>query len=132
MKNILSLIDKAAGKWLDYRTEWRIKNDSEMSNIFFHDISINKSGMETTIVSPAIAVMADEAASMLDASNAKNYIQFDMLPRVDRGLRPIRVTVQFANGEAPAEKSARLEKENSLLQKHIKYLEERIEEIPYE
>lgn len=109
--SIFTLLDKVAGAWLDFRSEQRIKNDPILNKMFLEKASISNTDMEIAMVSPAIAVMADEAATMLNANNAKNYVQFDMLPRVDRGLSAIRVTVQWANGEAPAEKAARLEKD---------------------
>jgi hypothetical protein len=57
---------------------------------------------------PAIVYLADQAADLLQQQNAKNYIQFDLMPRIDRRKPPIRVTVQWADGISPAEKAAKL------------------------
>ena len=58
---------------------------------------------------PGVYLLADEAATMLEANNAKNYVQFDMMPRADRHLLPIRVTVQWADGKSPAQRVLELE-----------------------
>ncbi|HLF28246.1 MAG TPA: hypothetical protein VJG32_18095 [Anaerolineae bacterium] len=55
--------------------------------------------------SPAITILADECARFLRAYKAENYVHFDMMPRPDHGMKPIRVTVQWANGMSPAEKA---------------------------
>ncbi|HMN30824.1 MAG TPA: hypothetical protein PKE45_21905 [Caldilineaceae bacterium] len=60
---------------------------------------------------------------MLNAANAENYLQFDMVPRLDRRLRPIRVTVQWANGMSPAQKVAMLERQLHALQNESSKLE---------
>lgn len=109
---MLELLDRLAGWWLDYRTDQRVKNSPEYAE--FSKLSISKldpSTGELVFNGSFIAYFADEAATFLDKHNAENYVQFDMLPRIDRGLRPVRVTVAWAKGESPASKAARLEHE---------------------
>lgn len=77
----------------------------------FKKASFDETGMSATFIHENIAILANDAAAMLNAANADNYLQFDMVPRLDRGMRPIRVTVQWANGESPADQNARLRKE---------------------
>ena len=117
---ILNLLDQLAGKWLEWRTERAIQTNPLYLEFGLQKVEVSENGMyEGTFVSPAAAILADEASKMLNAANAENYIQFDMMPRLDRGLRPIRVTVQWANGLAPAEKAARQEKRIAELEKEI-------------
>ena len=60
-------------------------------------------GWEATFITPAAALIANEMAAMLDAAQAENYLTFDFLPRLDRGKKPVRVTVQWARGQNPAQ-----------------------------
>ena len=55
---------------------------------------------------PGVATMAEQAGKFLKAHNAENYVQFDLMPRLESNLRPIRVTVQWASGLSPAMKNA--------------------------
>lgn len=55
------------------------------------------------------AKIAQDMASLLNKNNAKNYIELDVMPRLDRNLRPIRLTVQWSDGLSPAAKAAQLE-----------------------
>jgi len=105
---MFQLLDKLAGWYLDWRTHRAVSNDPELKQFELHKAEINKHGIEIIVHAPAIAILADQAADLLEANNAKNYVQFDMLPRPDRGLHPVRVTVQWANGMSPAEKAAQL------------------------
>ena len=57
---------------------------------------------------PGIAALVSEAGAFLDKYHAENYVQFDAMPRLDRGLKPIRVTIQWANGLSPAKKNSLL------------------------
>ena len=40
-------------------------------------------------------------ADMLDEAQAENFVTFDFLPKLERQMRPLRVTVQWANGKNP-------------------------------
>jgi len=117
-----NLIDRLACAWLDWRQNQNIeqlKRDMpEMAEEFrLHSAEIRNGKLDLAIMHPAIYVMADEAAAFLKDNGARNYVQFDMMPRLDRGLRPIRVTVQWADGEMPASKASRLERELAELRK---------------
>lgn len=61
--------------------------------------------------SPMVAVIAEEAAKMLEANNAKNYLEMEFIPRVARNLRSIRMTVRWSNGRMPGQEVARLKEE---------------------
>lgn len=116
----LSLFDKIACAWMDYRQGRRItqmqKTNPELAGDFgLHKLTVGGGEMEIVMIHPAIYILAEEAAAFLTDSHADNYVQFDMMPRIDRGLRPIRFTVQWANGESPATKAVRLEKELATL-----------------
>jgi hypothetical protein len=56
---------------------------------------------------PAAAILADECAAVLTKSGAENFVMFDMMS--EHG--PLRVTVQWAKGESPAEQNDRLKSE---------------------
>jgi len=108
---MLKLIDKAAGKWLDYRMGRMKQRYKKTSGIEFKKAEITPDGFTAEGISPAIAILADEASKMLKRAGADNYVQFDMLARVDFAVKPIRVTVQWARGESPGQQNARLRRE---------------------
>jgi len=108
--NPLEFIDSLAARWLQWRTDRMIAKDPA-AQATFKKASFDETGMSATFIHENIAILANDAAAMLNAANADNYLQFDMVPRLDRGMRPIRVTVQWANGESPADQNARLRKE---------------------
>lgn len=107
---LLRPIDKLAGWWLTMRTRQEAAKDTACISV-----DIQEDRTVATYMSQSIAALADEAAEMLRDAQAENYIQFDMLPRIDRRLPQVRVTVAWANGEMPAQKAARLVEERSAL-----------------
>ena len=102
---MLGWIDRIAQGWLDWRMDHR-KYD-----VGFKRMEIGPDGMVAEFVSPASAVLADQCSVMLTKANAKNYVQFDMYPSVAHGIDPVRVTVQWARGESPAQQNERLRNE---------------------
>lgn len=108
---MLRVIDALASGWLTWRTARRAKQICEEQGLELRKAEVDEQGFYFDVISPVVAELANEAATMLDHANAKNYVQFDMMPRIDKGIRPIRVTVAWANGEMPAAKADRLEKE---------------------
>ncbi len=105
---MLRLLDKLAGWYLDWRVHRAVSNDPELKQFQLHKAEMTEHGLEIVAHAPAVTILADQAAALLEANNARNYIQFDMMPRPDRGLRPIRITIQRADGMLPAEKAAKL------------------------
>jgi hypothetical protein len=71
-------------------------------------MEVNRKGTEILLAHPGVALLADDAAAILNENEAENYVQFDLHPRIDRGKPWVRVTVQWANGISPAVKAARL------------------------
>jgi hypothetical protein len=108
---MLKWLDLLAAWWLNWRTDQAARNDPLIQELGIQKVQYDESGFHLIASFPAVTTLADEAAALLGANEAENYVQFDMMPRVDRGKRPIRVTVQWADGESPASKAARLEKE---------------------
>lgn len=109
---LLTIIDKLSGLWMDWRMSRAVKNlPPEMRELNLHRVQADTREFEIVMTAPAIVYLADQAAELLQQQNAKNYIQFDMMPRLDRCKPPVRVTVQWAHGESPAAKAARLEDE---------------------
>ncbi len=109
---MLHLLDKLAGWWIDWRTDQaaKTKPDIQEFNLQRYD-QTTPGSYEIFALAPGIVILADQAAELLKANNAENYVQFDMMPRLDRGLSAIRVTVQWARGESPATMVARLKNE---------------------
>jgi hypothetical protein len=104
-------LDFLAARWLNWRTDRMARNNPQIQELGIQQIQYDETGFHLLASFPAVTTLADEAAALLGANQAENYVQFDMVPRIDRGKRPIRVTVQWADGESPASKAARLEKE---------------------
>lgn len=105
----MELIDVLAGKWFD----WRVRRSAPRTGdeLMIREVKVaNDGGMKVVAEHPAMMILADEAVALLDAANAENYVQFDMVPRPDKTkLRPIRVTVQWAHGMSPGTKNLFLE-----------------------
>jgi len=117
-------IDSIAYRWIDWRQELRVAKMKREQPEFAEDMRLHKvivgsNEWEMVMTHTTIYVLADEAAAFLDAHRAKNYVQFDMMPRLDRGGRPIRFTVQWATGESPASQNARLRSENARLRSEL-------------
>jgi hypothetical protein len=111
------LIDILAGRWIDWRTDRAVKHlPPEFQDFNLKKVEAGDGNWNIVALSPAVAIIADQAADLLEAHNAENYVQFHMMPRIDRGLCPILVTVAWANGEAPAKRVARLEAELARVQ----------------
>lgn len=123
MKRLFELLDKIAGRWLDWHADYAIHHNPEMPQMMaelgLKKFEVGQGRIDATFFTPAAAILADGMAQMLNAANAENYVQFDMLPRLDRGLRPVRVTVQWASGESPAAQNARLRAEVSELKQQL-------------
>jgi hypothetical protein len=108
---MLKWLDLLAAWWLNWRTDRAARNNPLVQELGIRKAQFDETGFHLVASFPAVTTLADEAAALLGANQAENYVQFDMMPRIDRGRRPIRVTVQWADGESPASKVARLEKE---------------------
>lgn len=109
---MLKVIDRLAGKWFDWRTDRAVARCPELQDLKLHKAEFKSgSAWDMELSGSAVAVIADQTADILKNLGADNYVQFDMLPRLDRGIRPIRVTVQWAHGISPAMKAAQLAEE---------------------
>lgn len=108
-------LDRLAGWWLDWRTDRAARRDPRFAEFGLHKFSSDGKSLELVIATETVAILADQAATMLKENDAENFIQLDMMPRLDRMMRPVRVTVQWANGISPAEKCAKLERKCDLL-----------------
>lgn len=112
--NLLKILDGWVSKYTDWRMNMLFKPSADAADqIMLRKAVFDANGfsfdLETkTYISEGIAILAQEAARMLDMSKADNYVQFDMLPKLSRELRRVRVTVQWANGKSPAQKAADL------------------------
>ncbi len=96
-------------RWINWRMDRRIKKaiaSGEMPDIELRKFVTSGKDMEILMAHPGVATMAEQAGKFLKAHNAENYVQFDLMPRLESDLRPIRVTVQWAGGLSPAVKNA--------------------------
>lgn len=108
--SIFTTFDNLCGKWLDYRTNQALEQ-VPVTGLEFFDIHANKKGVELLASHPVFASLAVECTDMLAKENAKNYLEMEVMPRLDRGTRAFVITIAFKDGEAPGHKAARLEVE---------------------
>ena len=102
------LIDRFAGWWLNLRMTQYIAGKPELQDFNLKEARFDVDDFHMIASFPGVVILAEQCSQMLEANNAKNYVEFDMMPRLDRGIRPIRVTVQWINGLSPAKKATRL------------------------
>lgn len=107
----LHWLDCLAGHWLDLRTTQAVKNDPELTQMEFVRAETTPIGADITVMAPSVVILADEAAALLNKQNVENYLTFEMMPRLDRGKKPIRVTVQWASRLSPERKAAKFAEE---------------------
>jgi hypothetical protein len=91
LNRILSLIDRIAGTWLDWRTEQVVR--SSTINLGIKKVEVGHDGLEMVLMGPAVFTFAEQCAAILNQQNAENYVETHIQPRLDRGLRPIRLTI---------------------------------------
>lgn len=75
--------------------------------------------MEIGAIMPNVCVLAAECTALLEARNAKNYVEFDMVPRAELGIQGYRVTVQRMGGKSPAQRVNEMEREVARLQAQL-------------
>ena len=105
---VLSLLDRLAGRWLDWRMERAIAATPELARFQPRKAEWQDGRWQIEGFSPAVPLLAEECARILVQSNAPNYLEFEFLPRLDRGLRPVVLTVRWLDGEMPSAKASRL------------------------
>lgn len=108
------LIDKLAAGYLAWRTrqdvirrmvEQGIDKDLAILNL---KKNLEKGSWEISATHPIVSFMALQMNEVLKERNAKNYVVWDLYPRVDlwkEGVKPVRVTIQLASGLNPGEKA---------------------------
>lgn len=119
---IKGFMDRIASKWLQWRTDSNIKQaiaDGIMEDAQLKRFTATGKDVDILLMHPAVAAIAEQSVSFLNAHNAANYVQFDMMPRIDRGVRPVRITVQWANGMSPSEKATKVAAELARLRDRI-------------
>lgn len=100
---MLQLIDRFACWWMDYRMAQVVEAlPDEQKEFGLKRANVEDGTLELLITSPSIVALADEAAALLDKNQAENFVTFEMMPRLDRGKRPITVIVQWAGRKSPA------------------------------
>ena len=108
MTALIQLLDKFACWWLDKRMDSQIRDSPELQELGIKKVEFDANGFHAIASFPGVVILADEAAALLEANGARNYVEFEMLPRLDRGKRPIRITVQWVAGKSPAQQATRL------------------------
>jgi hypothetical protein len=123
---MLTLLDKLAGMYLDWRAKQAVqKYREEMGEeapdpqeVELKRVELQEDGLKLLWHAPALVALAGEAAALLNAYDAENYVSFDMMPRPDHALRPIRVVVGWANGMSPATKAFLAEERAKVATEH--------------
>jgi hypothetical protein len=107
---MLILLDNIAKFWLRCRTKWAIDHNPEFEQykLDLEKVEITAQGIDIILNSPAIAIIAEQAAGLLERNNSKNYFQFDCFPHAGGNVKPVRITVQWVEGMSPAQKNAQL------------------------
>lgn len=109
---MFDLIDRVAAWWLAWRTERAARAIEIEDKVELRRAEYLPNEWRVDLIAPNLLFLIDEATALLNAQHAENYIQFEMLPRADRTHgRPVRVTIQWVNGESPAQQNARLRAE---------------------
>lgn len=108
---LLEMIDKLASDYLTWRTKRAMAaSKSEEPELLGVNYSQDR-GLEIMLAHPGVAILADECINFLTAYDAPNYVEMILQPRIDKGQRAILVTVMYQDGESPASKAIRLQKE---------------------
>lgn len=98
----LSLVDRLAAWWLNWRTERAVKGTPYWKETELVRLEAERNGtLQALLASPSVVIMAQEAARLLDATRVENFFMFEMFPRLERGVAPIRVTVEWAERMGP-------------------------------
>jgi hypothetical protein len=95
----------------------RAKQAAEAAGIAFKKVELSPDELKVVVEAPALFVIAEQGAELLNKANAANYVEYTMYAaNVGRWLR---MTVQWAHGLSPAEKARELEAQ--LAQKEERY-----------
>lgn len=108
-----------------------VDNDDLDSDVQIQRINFDaqKGNTEIWATMPNVAMLAAECTELLKANDAKNYVQFDMIPRAESGVQGYRVTVQRLYGKSPAQRVIEMEKEVEAANADRARLVVRIEEL---
>ena len=125
--NLLTKLDSLAGRYLDWRTKQAYEQqqrEQDEPELLSFEVTKEK-GAEFTMMHPNIAILAADCASYLDEMHAENYVVMEIMPRIDRGQRPIMITIQWKDKLNPYQKNIVLEAENARLREALeKYADE--------
>jgi hypothetical protein len=112
MFDAVQLVEGLIARWWKWRED-RIAKNTTVPDGFMDvkRVKLDKGELEIMGEGDMVWMLAEQSAKMLNMANAKNYIQVDLRPRLDRGARDIRVTVAWADGESPAAQNDRLKEE---------------------
>jgi len=112
-KRLLSKVDAAAGAWLEWRT-WKFIEES-IDEPELTSINFRKGQLDVVLSHPGVATLASECVSFLQAHNAPNFVEMELMPRIDKGSRGVIVTIAYKDGETPAWQIKRLKQEIAAL-----------------
>lgn len=80
------------------------------------NLDARKGKVEIAALAPSVVMLAAECTKLLEAHEARNYVQFDLMPRFDSGERWFQVTVQRMDGKSPAQRVTEMEKQVAALE----------------
>lgn len=112
--NPFYLIDKLAVWWIEYRTQAAVVRrmveqgvNKDFAITYFKQ-NIETGNFEMKANHPIVSAIASECSKLLTERSAKNFVVLDLYPRADlwdEGVRPVRLTIQWAYGLNPGEKA---------------------------
>lgn len=106
---MFEFVDRLAEWWLDVRLQWAVNHNPTLADFRLKEVEIGQGFTKILIEHPMVTILAGEADKILSKSKAQNYFQFELLPRLNQDLRPIEVTLRWADsGLSPAQKNAQL------------------------
>ena len=110
---MLRRLDTLAAAWLRWRRRRAVNIDPALMQFAINRIAMDEHEIILTATAPCLVPFAEECAALLDKYDATNYVQFDTIVWRGGGARGrvVRVTVQWAKGESPGAKAARLQDE---------------------
>jgi len=120
-------VDVQCRRWRSWRAMRLIKADPLLSEVCLKSIEFKDETLKMVMTAPALMVLAQEAAHLLALFDAKNHLEFKMITTDPLPPRLMRITLQWDDGESPAEKAVRLEAELAEVKRSVAASVPRIE-----
>lgn len=107
---MFEILDRLAHWWLDHR--WQavkrtlpLVGDFDLTKIE-KTVADTGRGWQLSVEMPATVIKVNDVAAVLKQKDFCNHVEFFMLLKSGHSVRPVRVSVQWAQGLGPAGKAA--------------------------